>query len=407
MIVSLQEATTWLATQPPLYSAYDVQSLPGPTFLCEGKQYLSFSSNNYLGLAQSARLKEAARAGLERYGVGNCESRLLTGDLDIYRVLEAKLAPLKRKDAALLFATGYLANLGTLSSLVRWPIMARMLGYQPERPYKCVYFSDEYNHVSIKEGIRLSGATAVTYRHADLDFLADKLAVTPADVRIIVTDGVFSQDGDIARLPELLELADRYDAIVYIDDAHGTGVLGKDGRGTAEYYGIQSPRLIQMGTLSKAYGAIGGFIAASYEVIEMLRLSCAAFGFTSAIPPDQALAVSAAIDMVTDEPGRLTQLWENQRYFVQQLRAVGLKPISQGTPIVPVMVGDDRDAEAVAVALRQGGIHVDVVKFPAVGLGRSRLRVILNANHTKEQVDRLIGLFAEQVALGRLNAARE
>jgi 7-keto-8-aminopelargonate synthetase-like enzyme len=246
----------------------------------------------------------------------------------------------------------------------------------------------------------------VTYRHADLNYLSDKLACTPADIRIIVTDGVFSQDGDLAPLPELLRLAERYDAAVYVDDAHGTGVLGRDGRGTAEHFELESPRLIQMGTLSKAYGALGGFVATSHEVVEVLRLSCAAYGFTSTIPPDQALAVSVAIDMVTDEPKRLAGLWENQRYFLEQLRSIGVKPISQSTPIVPVLVGDDRDAEAVAASLRVGGIHVDVVKFPAVGLGRSRLRVIVNANHTKEQIDRLIGLLAEQARLGRLDAAR-
>jgi 8-amino-7-oxononanoate synthase len=406
MIVNLQEATTWLASQPPLYRAYCAQSLPGPTFLSEGREYLSFSSNNYLGLAQCDRLKAAAHAGLERYGVGNCESRLLTGDLDIYGALEEKLATVKRKEAALLYATGYLTNLGVLSALVRWPVMARMLGYKPERQYKYVFFSDEFNHVSIKEGIRLSGAPAVTYRHADLDFLADKLASTPADIRIIVTDGVFSQDGDIAPLPELLALAERFDAALYVDDAHGTGVLGQEGRGSAEHFGLRSPRLIQMGTLSKAYGAIGGFVATSHEVVEVLRLSSAAFGFTSTLPPDQALAVSTAVDIVVDEPQRLARLWENQRYFVERLRVVGITPVSQRTPIVPVMVGDDRDAEIVAAALREDGIHLDVVKFPAVGLGRSRLRVILNAQHTHEQIDRLVDLLGRQAALGRLSGAR-
>jgi 8-amino-7-oxononanoate synthase len=406
MIVNLQEATTWLASQPPLLNAYEVQTLPAPTFTCETRQYVSFSSNNYLGLAQASRLRDAARRGLDRYGVGNCESRLLTGDLDIYRGLEAKLAQVKRKEAALLFATGYLTNLGVLSALVRWPIMARMLGYRPERQYKYAFFSDEFNHVSIKEGIRLSGATAVTYRHADLDYLADKLATTPADIRIIVTDGVFSQDGDIAPLPELLALADRYDAAIYVDDAHGTGVLGRNGQGTAEYFEVESTRLIQMGTLSKAYGAIGGFVATSHKVVEVLRLSCPAFGFTSTLPPDQALAVSEAIDMVSDEPERRVRLWQNQRHFVQQLRHAGLKPVSQTTPIVPILVGDDRDAEAVAASLRSGGIHVDVVKFPAVGLGRSRLRVMLNADHTKGQIDALIALLADQARLGRLDASR-
>jgi 8-amino-7-oxononanoate synthase len=405
MIVSLQEATTWLASQPPMVGAYEVQSLPAPTFACEGKLYVSFSSNNYLGLAQAGRLKDAARRGLERYGVGNCESRLLTGDLDIYRALEAKLAHVKRKDAALLFATGYLANLGVLSALVRWPIMARMLGYRPGRQHKYAFFSDEFNHVSIKEGIRLSGATAVTYRHVDLDDLAGKLAATSADIRIIATDGVFSQDGDIAPLPEILRLADRYDAAVYVDDAHGTGVLGARGHGTSEHLDVESPRLIQMGTLSKAYGAIGGFVATSQEAVEVLRLSCSAFGFTSTLPPDQALAVSEAIDMVADEPERRARLWDNQRYFVERLRRIGLTPICAATPIVPILVGDDRDADAVAAALRLGGVHVDVVKFPAVGLGRSRLRVMLNAGHTPSQIETLIALLEAQARLGRLDQA--
>jgi 8-amino-7-oxononanoate synthase len=406
MIVSLQEATSWLASQPPLLNACEVQTLPAPTFSCEGRQYVSFSSNNYLGLAQAGRLKDAAHKGLERYGVGNCESRLLTGDLDIYRELEAKLARVKGKEAALLFATGYLANLGVLSALVRWPIMARMLGYRPGRQYKYAFISDELSHVSIKEGIRLSGAIAVTYRHVDLDDLAGKLAATSADIRIIVTDGVFSQDGDIAPLPEILRLAERYDAAVYVDDAHGTGVLGARGQGTSEHLEVESPRLIQMGTLSKAYGAIGGFVAASREVVEVLRLSCPAFGFTSTLPPDQVLAVSEAIDMVRDEPERRVRLWNNQRHFVERLRRIGLQPISQTTPIVPILVGDDRDADAAAASLRSGGIHVDAVKFPAVGLGRSRLRVMLNAGHTPAQIDTLIGLLDEQAKLGRLSQAR-
>jgi 7-keto-8-aminopelargonate synthetase-like enzyme len=266
----------------------------------------------------------------------------------------------KRKEAALLFATGYLANLGVLSALVRWPIMARMLGFRRGRRYKYAFFSDELDHVSIKEGIRLSGAIAVTYRHLDLDDLAGKLAAASADIRIIVTDGVFSQDGDIAPLPEILRLADRYDAAVYVDDAHGTGVLGARGQGTSEHFEVESRRLIQMGTLSNAYGAIGGFVATSREAVEISRLLCSEFGFTSTLPSDQVVAVSEAIDMVVDGPERRARLWDNQRYFVDGLRGIGLKAISAATFIVPLLVGDDRDADVVAASLRAGGIHVHV-----------------------------------------------
>jgi len=252
MMHELNKVASWLAAQPERHTAFDVQSLPGPTFRCDGTQYVSFSSNNYLGIAQAVRTKNAARHALERYGVGNCESRLLTGDLDIYRHVEAKLAGIKKKEAALIFATGYLTNLGVLSAMVRWPILARAFGYNAQRHYKYVFFSDEYNHVSIKEGIRLSGAALVTYLHADLVDLEAKLASHPNVIKIIATDGVFSQDGDIAPLPGLLELADQHNASVYVDDAHGTGVLGPSGCGTSEHFGVDSPRLIQMGTLSKA-----------------------------------------------------------------------------------------------------------------------------------------------------------
>ncbi len=394
----LREIAAWLASQPALHVGLETQSLPGPGFRCTDGDYLSFSSNNYLGLANSPRLKAAAHRGLDLYGVGNCESRLLTGDLGLYRELEARLAALKKKQAAVLFATGYLTNLGVLSALVRWPIMARVLGFQASRQYRYSFFSDEFNHVSIKEGIRLSGVTAMTYRHLDLDDLERKLRDTPTDIRIIVSDGVFSQDGDIAPLPQLLELAERYDAAVYLDDAHGTGVLGPTGAGTSEHFNLESPRLIQMGTLSKAYGAIGGFVACDALVAEILRLSAQAYGFTSTLPPDQAMAVLEAMSMVVDEPERRERLWSNQRYAVSSLQAAGVAPLSSNTPILPVPVGDERRGEAVAQTLRQHGMHVDLVKFPAVGLGRARLRVIVNSGHTPEQIDSLVDLIREELA---------
>lgn len=385
-----REIDHWLKSQHTHHEIPGASTLPDPAFVSEGRQYVSFSTNNYLGLATSKRLIDKARQGLEQFGVGNCESRLLGGDLDIYRELEAKLAALKHKDSALLFATGYLTNLGVLSSLVKSSQLARLYGFKALRRYRYAYFSDEYNHISIREGIRMSGAEKVAYRHLDLDHLESKLKSCCDRVKIIVSDGVFSQDGDIAPLPGLLELAERYDATVYIDDAHGTGVLGQQGGGTSEYFGAYSPRLIQMGTLSKAYGAIGGFIATESHITEILRLTCSAYGFTSTLPPDQAFAVSEAIDMSRDEPRRRQRLWDNQRYFVSRVEKLGFHLISRATPIVPVLIGDERECDRFARALKEEGFHVDAVKFPAVGLKQSRLRFIMNANHTHGQIDRLV-----------------
>jgi glycine C-acetyltransferase len=387
-----REIDTWLKSQHAHHEIPGASTLPDPTFISEGRQYVSFSTNNYLGLATSQRLIGKARQGLEQFGVGNCESRLLGGDLDIYRELEAKLATLKHKESALLFATGYLTNLGVLSALVKTSQMARLYGFKPVRRYSYTYFSDEYNHISIREGIRMSGTEKVAYRHLDLNHLESKLKSCVDRDKIIVSDGVFSQDGDIAPLPGLIELAERYDATVYIDDAHGTGVLGEHGGGTSEYFDTYSPRLIQMGTLSKAYGAIGGFIATESHISEILRLTSSAYGFTSTLPPDQAFAVSEAIDMSLDEPERRKRLWDNQRYFISRVEKLGYHLISKTTPIIPILIGDERECDRFAQVLKEEGIHVDAVKFPAVGLKQSRLRFIMNANHTRAQIDKLVGI---------------
>jgi glycine C-acetyltransferase len=372
-----------------------VDTLPDPTFRRNGRRMVSFSTNNYLGLATSPRLIEAAQFGLATYGVGNCESRLLGGDLAIYRDLEAKLAALKGKDSAMLFATGYLTNLGVLSTLPTSAVTARFYGFRSSRRYRYAYFSDELNHISIREGIRMSGVEKATYRHCDMEHLESQLKNSDATTKIIVTDGVFSQDGDIAPLPEMLDLADRYDAMVYVDDAHGTGLLGPTGAGTTEYFGVESPRLISMGTLSKAYGAIGGFVAAESWVIEVLRLTCSAYGFTSTLPPDQAYAVSEAIDMVRDEPERRERLWANQRYFVQAMDDLGFRLMSRATPIVPVWIGDETDCLQLSQDLDEAGFHVDAIVFPAVPKNHSRLRFSMNSDHTKKQIDRLVNVMAK------------
>jgi 7-keto-8-aminopelargonate synthetase-like enzyme len=322
--------------------------------------------------------------------VGNCESRLLGGNLDLYDRLEARVAEIKHKEASLLFATGYLTNLGVLPSLVRSTQLARTVGYASRVNWKYAFFTDEFNHLSIREGIRISGAPAIAYRHLDMGDLETKLQASSAHIKIVVTDGVFSQHGDIVPLPDLMSLAERYDAVVYIDDAHGTGVLGPNGGGTTEHFGIDSERIISMGTLSKAYGCIGGFIATETYIAKLLRTGCTAFGFTSTLPPDQAAAVLEAIDMVCDEPERRARLWSNQRYFVSRMRGAGFHLEAACTPIVPLQIGDERECARIAAALRAEGIHVDAIMFPAVAFGQARLRFILNAHHETADIDHLV-----------------
>ena len=386
------EMAEWLVHQSNLHEGELVESLPDPAFQASGRNHVSFSTNNYLSLATSARLIAAAQLGLETYGVGNCESRLLGGNLAVYGELEHKLAACKKKDAAVLFATGYMANLGVLSTLPQTSKYARIYGFSGAREYTYAYFSDELNHVSIREGIRMSGAARATYRHLDLNHLEALLKKSTATTKIVVTDGVFSQDGDIAPLPDLLRLAELYDATLYVDDAHGTGILGEHGGGIAEHFGVTSERMIYMGTLSKAYGGIGGFIATEAHIARIIRLACSAYGFTSAIPPDQVVALSEAVDMVADEPERRARLWENQRYFVARMSDLPYPLVSTDSPIVPILVGDEDAAVALAFLLRKSGIHVDAVRFPAVPLHKARLRVQLNAGHSSQDMDGLINI---------------
>jgi 8-amino-7-oxononanoate synthase len=390
-VIEWVELANWCGWQSPHVSA-PVDSLPIPSFRIEARDFVSFSTNNYLAIATSPRLKAAAIHGIETYGVGNCESRLLTGNLAIYGELERKLARSKGKSSAILFATGFLANLGALTSLPRAAQYARVFGFSPSRDHSYAYFCDEFNHISIREGVRASGAARSTYRHLNLEHLEILLRRSDATTKIIATDGVFSQDGDIAPLPDLLQLAERHDAMLYVDDAHGTGVLGPSGGGILDHFAVASDRLIYMGTLSKAYGAIGGFIAANPLITEIIRTTCPAYGFTSTLPPDQAVAVSTAIDMVRDEPERRRKLWENQRYFVARMSDLNFKLVSDQTPIVPILIGGDKQADDLAAALRAEHIHVDVIKFPAVPYNTARLRVQINAHHTREQLDCLLDL---------------
>jgi glycine C-acetyltransferase len=387
------ELADWFGWQMP-HQPVVVDSLPTPNFVVKDRPQVSFSTNNYLAIATSPRTKAAAIAGIGKYGVGNSDSRLLGGNLALYGELENKIARFNGKTHSILFATGYLANLGALSTLPRVAQIASAFGFKAKREYTYAYFSDEYNHISIREGMRLSGARRYSYRHRDLDHLEKLLRRSTATSKIIVTDGVFSQDGDIAPLPDLLNLAERFNAMVYVDDAHGTGVLGASGGGVLEHFKVSSERLIYMATLSKAFGTIGGYIAANGLITEILRMTSAAYGFTATLPPDQAMVISTAFDVVVDEPERRQRLWDNQRYFVKRMAALNYRLLSTETPIVPIWIGDETKNEQLALAIRKEGIHVDAIRFPAVSISSARLRIQLNAGHRRDDIDQLVDLLA-------------
>jgi 8-amino-7-oxononanoate synthase len=387
----LVELADWFGWRSPHDPAV-VDSLPTPTFKVNNVRQVSFSTNNYLGIATSPRMKAAAIRGIEAYGVGNSDSRLLGGNLALYGELERKIARSNGKSHAILFATGYLTNIGVLSTLPRATQIARAYGFSASRDYSYAYFSDEYNHISIREGMRLSGARRYSYHHRDLDHLEKLLRQSNATSKIIVTDGVFSQDGDIAPIPDLLRLAERWDAMVYVDDAHGTGVLGASGGGVLDHFSATSERLIYMATLSKAYGSIGGYVASHALITEIMRMTCPAYGFTATLPPDQAMVISTAIDVVRDEPERRQRLWDNQRYFVKRMADLSFRLVSTETPIVPIWLGDEGRTQQLALAIRAEGIHVDAIRFPAVPIKSARLRIQLNAGHRREDIDRLVDI---------------
>ena len=280
---------------------------------------------------------------------------------------------MKRKDARCCSPRAISRTLACCRSLVRSTQLARAFGYTPRTNWKHAFFTDEYNHLSIREGIRASGAPSIAYKHLDMNDLEREARASAAHIKIIVTDGVFSQHGDIVPLPDMMTLAERYDAVVYIDDAHGTGVLGPTGAGTTEHFGIDSPRIINMGTLSKAYGCIGGFVATESYIVTLLRAGCSAYGFTSTLPPDQAAAVLEAIDMVEDEPERRERLWEQSAAFrLDACGPPGFELAGDRTPIVPLHVGDEARVHANrARCCATTGFHVDAIMFPAVGIGQA------------------------------------
>lgn len=344
-----------------------------------GRGVLHLCSNNYLGLADHPALREAAIKAMERYGCGAGASRSISGTTQLHRELEERIASFKGCEAAILFSSGYMANVGLLTSLVGEGDLI---------------LSDELNHASIVDGCRLSRAEVWIYRHRDMDHLEDLLKRSRHRRRLICTDGVFSTEGTIAPLTEIKGLAERYGGMVMVDDAHATGVLGERGRGTAEHCGIDGVD-IQMGTLGKALGCFGAYVAGSRTLINYLINTCRTFIFTTAPPPAVAAMALAAIELVDKEPQRRRWLWEKTAYFQAGLRRIGFDIRVTQTPIVPIMIGDNLLTVEAERRLLERGVFVHGIRPPTVPQGGARLRATVIATHKEEELAYALDALAE------------
>jgi glycine C-acetyltransferase len=348
-----------------------------------GRRLINLSSNNYLGLNTHPRLIEAAVKGASEWGAGSGAVRSIAGTQSIHEELEARLAAFKHTEAALCLQSGYTVNVGVIGSMLE--------------AGDCVV-SDKLNHASIIDGIRLTKADRILYEHVDVDDAerALKQARDKGYRRVLlITDGVFSMDGDIAPLPDLVERAEKYDAAVMVDDAHGTGVLGRNGRGTSDHFDLHGRVALNIGTLSKAVGVVGGYVAASQTVRDHLIHKARPFLFSSSHPPAVVMACIAAIDVLEQEPELIERLWENARHLKKGLAELGFDTGRSQTPITPVMCGEGPQAMALSDALMKRGVFAQGIGFPTVPRGMARVRTMVTATHTTEQLDAALAAFAE------------
>lgn len=348
-----------------------VQGAQGPDVIMDGKRVVLLCSNNYLGLAGDPRITKAAAEALERYGVGSGASRLISGTMEPHEALESRIAAFKGTEAALVFTSGWHANVGAIAALAgRGDLI----------------MSDELNHASIVDGCRLSRASVCVYSHCDLNALEDGLKSSRHRRRLIVTDGVFSMDGDIAPLPEMADLARQYNAMLMVDEAHGTGVFGRHGRGIVDHFGLGDMVDIQMGTLGKALGCFGAYIAGGRDLIEYLLNRARSFIFTTALPPALCAAAVRAIDIAEGEEWRRERLWGNVRLFSEGLRAGGIAAGHAKSPIIPLIVGDETRTMTLCRDLLEKDVFCQGIRPPTVLPGTSRLRMTVMATHTHEHL---------------------
>lgn len=351
-----------------------------PVSYYDNNKVINLSSNNYLGLANHPRLKEAAIKATEKLGVGSGAVRTIAGTMDIHREFEDKLAKFKNVEACLVFQSGFTANSGTVSCI---------LGKED------VIISDELNHASIIDGSRLSRAQIKVFPHGDMEGLKEALETSEGRRTLVITDGVFSMDGDIAKLPEITKLAKAYGAILMVDDAHASGVLGRNGRGTVDHYNLHGEVDIQVGTLSKAIGGLGGYVAGPQELIDYLVQRARPFLFSTSHPPAVIAAAMEAIDMLQEQPELIDKLWENTDFFRKGLQDLGFDTGASETPIIPVIVGDERKTMDLADKLFDNGVFAQGIAFPTVPRGKARVRTIVTAAHTQSDLQYALDAFAK------------
>jgi glycine C-acetyltransferase len=383
-------------TDPLGYLAAEIQSLKdqgvyrtlrqlhgeqGAHATFDGKSVVNLSSNNYLGLTTHPKLRAAALKATEELGVGSGAVRTIAGTMEIHMELERKLAQFKNVEAVVVFQSGFTCNAGTVSS-----ILTR----------EDAIISDELNHASIIDGARLSRATIKVFPHKDVDAARKILQELPATQRkLLITDGVFSMDGDLGPLPGLCEIAEEFGAIMMVDDAHASGVFGKNGRGTVDHFGMHGRVDVQVGTLSKAIGALGGYVAGSRTLIDFLYHRARPFLFSTSHPPSVAASCIAAIDVLLDEPQLIDRLWENTRFFQQGLRQLGFNTGMSESPITPVIVGEGARAMKLSDRLFQEGVFAMGIAFPTVARDKARVRTIVTATHTREELQYALDVFAK------------
>jgi 8-amino-7-oxononanoate synthase len=380
---SLADRVADLGRKGLLRRRFARESPQGPRISVDGREYLAFCSNDYLGLANDPRIVEAAVEAARRHGVGEGASHLLSGHSAAHARLESALAEFVRMPRALHFASGYQANIGAITALA---------GQQD------TVFSDALNHASLIDGARLSRARVVRYPHLDVEFLGQALAATPGGTKLIVSDGVFSMDGDIAPVPALLELCERHDALLLLDDAHGFGVLGPQGRGTAAHFALRSPRIVYVGTLGKAAGVSGAFVAGAPEAIELILQRARTYIYTTAAPAMLACAVEASLELIRKDDWRRERLGKLVALLRRLLAGAGLKP--SDTPIQPLVLGSNEKALDASAKLRERAILVPAIRPPTVPEGTARLRISLSAAHEEQDVARLAEVLREACVSG-------
>lgn len=386
----IQESLTTIHRANWYRSVQTIESLPGAVVLLSGQRVINFASNDYLGLAGDESLKISAIQAIQKFGTGSTGSRLLTGHRELHRDLERAIASIKQTEDAVVFSSGYLANLGTITALVG---------------KRDLILSDQYNHSSLKNGAVLSGAALVEYPHCDMKVLRVKLNQERQKYRrcLIITDSVFSMDGDLCPLPELLDLAEEYSCMLLIDEAHATGVMGKTGAGCVEHFGCTGRDLIQVGTLSKALGSLGGYVAGSGALVDFLRNRAPSWIYTTALSPADTSAALAAMNIVRQQPDRRERLWDNVNYLKQLVTENSLDLISNLTshlkvlpsqsPILCFQLPDAATALKVGKQLKDGGIFAPAIRPPTVPT--SRIRITIMATHEREHINKLVNTLRE------------